>query len=310
MRVMAHSAARIVAMDPFKCRIWNRHDRGANAIDADSCRAEIESVRRHGQLIPVLGRPLAGDAAYEVELAYGARRLFVARHLRIALQVELRGFTDREGLIALDIENRQRCDISPYERGLGFKRWLAAGHFDSQEQMARALNISPAQVSRLVQLARLPAVIVNAFRSPTEICESWGPKLIGALDDPARRAATIRAARMLAGNSPRLRAREVLPRLLAASERGRKLKTELRDRVVGASDGSALFRVRYLSDAVALVFREDHISEQTLVRIEDALASVMRRARLRGRTRTAVPAGPALFTRYQPLLFTAVQRDV
>jgi ParB family chromosome partitioning protein len=308
MRVTATSATRIVAVDPFKCRVWNLHDRGANAFDADSCREEIESIRRHGQLIPVLGRPLTDDASHDVELAYGARRLFIARHLEISLRVELREFTDREGLIALDIENRQRCDISPYERGLGFKRWLAAGHFESQEQMAEALSISPAQVSRLLQLARLPAVVVNAFRSPTEICESWGVKLITALDDPTRRDATIRAARTLGSNSPRLQSREVLPRLLTASERGRKLNKGLRDRVVGAGDGSAVFRVKYLSDAVALVFSTDRISEHTLVRIEDALAGVMRRA-LGRKARAAVPAGAPPFARYQPSSFT-VQSDV
>ncbi len=302
MRVTVHPAARIVAMDPFRCRIWNRHDRLANAIDVDSCQEEIESFRRHGQMIPVLGRPVTGDASYDVELAYGARRLFVARHLRTPLQVELRAFTDREGLVALDIENRQRCDVSPYERGLGLKRALVAGHFQSQEQMAQALNISPAQLSRLLQLARLPAVVVNAFRSPAEICESWAPRLSGALEDHARRAETIRTARTLAGHSPRLRAHEVLPRLLAASEPGPSLSKDRRDRVVAASDGSALFRVRYLSGAVALVFREDRIPERTLVRIEDALAQVMRRARSQAQHERN--------RRRQPLFFTAVHRDV
>jgi ParB-like chromosome segregation protein Spo0J len=67
--------------------------------------------------VPALGRPLHGDLEFDVEIIYGARRLFVARHLNMPLQVELREMSDREALVAMDIENRLRTDISPYERG-------------------------------------------------------------------------------------------------------------------------------------------------------------------------------------------------
>ncbi len=265
----------IIHADPFKCRVWHLHQRLAGEIDEQTCKAEIESFAAHGQRVPVMGRRLQNDPDYEIELAYGARRLFAARHLNLPLLVEVREFTDREGLIAMDIENRQRQDISPYERGLSYRRWLQSGHFKSPKEISETLKVSAPQVSRLLQLARLPAVVVNAFRGPIEIRESWGLKLIELLDDPQRCAATIRSARSLGNKSPRLQGSDVMRKLLAFSVRGRKPKREPHDKVVLGSDGSAVFRIRYLNNAIALIFEAEKISERSLSRIEKVLGAIL-----------------------------------
>src|SRR5690349_7685716 len=103
----------IISVNPFDCRMWDMHDRLDALVTEGSCKSEIESFAKHGQLIPVLGRPLPPDGTHKYELIYGARRLLVARHLNIPLLLEVRPMSDREGLIAMDIENRQRADISP-----------------------------------------------------------------------------------------------------------------------------------------------------------------------------------------------------
>jgi ParB family chromosome partitioning protein len=267
----------IVPVDPFKCRIWSLHDRFATEIDDQSCKAEIESISAHGQIVAALGRRLVNDPDHDVEIVCGARRLFAARRLNKPLLVELRDFTDREGLVAMDIENRQRRDISPYERGLGYTRWLRSGHFESQDDLSRTLTISASQVSRLLQLARLPAVVVNAFRDPAEIRENWGLELVAALDDPQRRAATIRTARSLCDHSPRPQSRDVIRKLLSVSARGRKPKVESHDKVVPGRDGAALFRIRYLSKIIALVFAAERVSEEAIERIEMTLTSILQR---------------------------------
>src|SRR5262245_61544618 len=118
----------IVAVNPFECRLWDLHDRLESQLTEKSCTAEIESFGKHGQLVPALGRPLTQDPTYKVELIYGARRLFVARHINSPLLVEIREMTNREAIVAMDIENRQRTDISAYERGLSYARWLRTGH--------------------------------------------------------------------------------------------------------------------------------------------------------------------------------------
>ncbi|HEU4778997.1 MAG TPA: ParB/RepB/Spo0J family partition protein [Steroidobacteraceae bacterium] len=265
----------IVSADPFRCRVWKLHDRFQSEITVETCRAEIESFASCGQIVPVLGRRIENDPQYDIELAYGARRLFAARQLNKPLLVQLREFSDREGLVAMDIENRQRQDISPYERGLSYKRWLQSRQFGSQGEMARLLCVSASQISRLLQLARLPAVVVDAFRDPTEIRENWGLKLVEALDDPTRRADTIRAARVLGNCTPRPQGPDVMRKLLSRSNRGRKPRKEPHDRVVLGQQGSALFRIRFLSDAVALMFSTDLFPAPMFNRIEKVLADLL-----------------------------------
>jgi ParB family transcriptional regulator, chromosome partitioning protein len=266
---------RIVSISPFRCRMWDLHDRFDGAVSEDTCKDEIESFSRHGQLVPTLGRPLNSDHDHDVELICGARRLFVARHLNKALTVELREMSDREALIAMDTENRLRVDISPYERGMSYARWLRSGHFQSQEDIARALKVSPAQVSRLLKLARLPTVVVDAFVSPVEIYEAWGLDLIEALDDPSRRQATIQQARTIRAQNPRPQGKEVYRQLLSSATPGRRPKARSHDEVVKDSHGRPQFRIRQLRNCIALLLPVERVSEKALANIRQSIPGML-----------------------------------
>jgi ParB family transcriptional regulator, chromosome partitioning protein len=265
----------IIMVNPFRCRLWDLHDRFETSVSEESCRAEIESFSRHGQIVPALGRPVRGDPDYDVELICGARRLFVARHIKKDLAVELRDISDREALILMDTENRQRTDISAYERGMSYVRWLRSGHFQSQEDIARALKISGAQVSRLLKLTRLPAVVVNAFASPAEIHESWGLDLIEALDDAERRQPTIDRARSITRQGRRLSGAEVYRQLLASSGKGRRPKASTHDEIVKDDSGRPLFRIRQLRSSIAVMLPVEHVPAQTLDAIRSTLSNLL-----------------------------------
>lgn len=265
----------VIAVSPFRCRMWDLHDRFEGSVSEDTCKAEIESFSRHGQLVPVIGRPLRGDHEHDIELICGARRLFVARHLNQELTVELREMNDREALIAMDTENRLRVDISPYERGMSYARWLRSGHFQSQDDIARALKVSPAQVSRLLKLARLPTVVVDAFPSPLEIYEAWGLELIEALDDPSRRQATIAQARTIRAQSPRPAGKEVYRQLLSSSACGRRPKARSHDEVVKDEKGQPQFRIRQLRNCIALLLPIERVSTKTLTSIRQSLPGML-----------------------------------
>jgi ParB family chromosome partitioning protein len=263
-------------MNPFRCRMWKLHDRLDAHINEATCRAEIASFEGHGQLVAVLGRTLQGDGDHDVELITGARRLFVARHLNQPLMVELRTLTDKEALIAMDSESRLRKDISPYERALSYARWLRSGFFKSQDDIARALKVSPSQVSRILKLAQLPAVVVQAFANPTEIREEWGRCLLTILEDRAGRQALLDTARAVIAKPDRLPAHEVYRQLLHGAAQGRKLKIQRHDVVVRGADGSALFRIRHLRDTVALLLPLENVGERALRDISEAVAAVLR----------------------------------
>jgi ParB family chromosome partitioning protein len=275
---VSESVRNIVAVNPFRARMWSLHDRCDQHVNEETCKAEIESFEKHGQLVPALGRVLRDDPDHDIELIYGARRLFVARYLNKPLLVDVREVSDREAIIAMDAENRLRTDISPYERAVSCARWLRNGHFASQEDVARALKIAPSQVSRMLRFAKLPSVILNAFASPLEICEAWGLEIMDALEDPRRRQLTIHAARTVGNSSPRPPAKRVYRELIAASADTRRAKPAASVEIVRDRQGAPLFRIRRLSTSISLVIANTKLSASTLAEIRNALAGVLQPA--------------------------------
>lgn len=265
----------LVSIAPFRCRMWQLHDRLEESITNETCRAELASFAQHGQLIPVLGRPLTDDMDFDVELICGARRLFVARQMNVPLLVEVRTMSDREAFIAMDLENRQRRDVSAYERGLGYARWLRQGYFGSQEEIARFLSVSTSHVSRLLRMARLPSAVVGAFGNAADICEGWAVNLSEALEDPSRRRRLLETARALGTTPGAYSAKEVYRKLLAACVEGRKPKMCAQDKVIHDENGRPLFRVRYQQTSISLVLPVEKVSTQRLAEIQIAVASIL-----------------------------------
>lgn len=265
----------VLAVNPFRCRMWHMHDRLEEHISEGNCSAEIQSFEDHGQLVPVLGRRINDGSDHDIELIYGARRLFVARHINKPLLVEVRDLSDREAIIAMDLENRQRKDISPYERALSYARWLRAGYFESQEDMARILKISQSQVSRYLKMARLPSVIVNAFGSAVDICEGWGLDLIEVLENPQTRRPILRKAREIAETTPRPAARDVYRQLLGSAAPGRKPRRLAHDKVVKDQWGNPLFRVREQRNAILLILPIEKVSARCLDAIQEVVEKLL-----------------------------------
>jgi ParB family transcriptional regulator, chromosome partitioning protein len=264
-------AIRIVEVNPFRCRVWTMHDRIEEHITEESCANEIKSFAAHGQLIPAVGRPIRDKSGHDVEIICGARRLFVARHLNVPLRVDLQEMSDRQAIVAMDLENRHRKDVSAYERGLSYSHWLRGQFFSSQDDLARALNVSASQVSRLLKLTQLPSVVLSAFPSPMAIRECWGLNLYRAWQDPQLRSCLALRARALV-TSPCIDAEKVYMRLMAPSGKRAAPRHASHDEVVRSSEGAPLFRIRRHRGFVALLVPVERISEAVLKRIRLAIA--------------------------------------
>jgi ParB family chromosome partitioning protein len=266
---------RTVKINPFRCRVWSEHGRLEEYLSEESCREEITSFQQHGQVVPLIGRRLIDDPTHEVEIICGARRLFVAQHLNVDVTVALRELTDRQAICVQEVENQHRKDVSPYERGRSMVRWIAAGYFESQEEIARMLNISASQVCRLIKVAKLPSVVVNAFASPLDICEAWGLELFAAWQDPERRAKLSSSARALAARNPRASKNEVFERLVSQKPAKAGHTTADHDEVVLDANGTPLFRIRYQRKSVALMFSTARIPERSMRIIKKALVALL-----------------------------------
>jgi ParB/RepB/Spo0J family partition protein len=242
-----------VHVDPFRCRVWELHDRLEDYLTEWTCREEIESFAKHGQVVAAVGRRVKQDAQHDVEIICGARRLFAARHLNKPLLVELRELSDMEALIAMDVENRQRRDLSPYERGLSYAKWLRRGFFQSQEELARTLQVSASQVSRLLKIARLPAVLLSAFEQPTQLQESWGLELSEAWEDASRRGLLAKRARALAGTPTRPSPEAIFKHLMAPAGVIRARGSGARDTIVRVGPRQVPVRIRRLRKYVCIL---------------------------------------------------------
>lgn len=272
----------ILFVDPNRCRLWEMNGRMEDYVDDESCEQEILSISAHGQLIPAIGRQLIDDPIHDVEIICGARRLYIAKRLSTTLRVELRNLTDKEAIVLIDAENRHRRDWSAYERGRSFLRWMAAGFFDTQDQLARSLTISSSQVSRMLKIAKLPCVVVDAFPAPAEITETWGLELARLCDDPAARPQIIAKARSLVAKSFRLEAHDTFEALKMQSQPKPLNSVGRRPRIetILSDTGAPLFRIKHLDKKVTVQIRRKDLSPAALFQIKESISLILQPATL------------------------------
>jgi ParB family transcriptional regulator, chromosome partitioning protein len=142
-----------VEHSPVSDRLWTTED--------DAFHALVDSVRQHGQQVPILVRPNAKKAGY-FEVAYGHRRLAAAARLGLKVRAVVRAMSDEELVIAQGKENTERRDLSFIERAL-FGSNLERAGFDRATIIA-ALSLDKTEVTRLLGVARsIPEKIIRAI---------------------------------------------------------------------------------------------------------------------------------------------------
>jgi ParB family chromosome partitioning protein len=223
--------------------MWEMHDRASELLTAEACRDVIRSVKEHGQALPALGRWVRNVPGIDVELIYGARRLFAAQHLEVKLAVEIVDIDDEKALQRMYIENAHRADLSPYERGLAFKRWLREGCFASQNDLAESVGVSVATVSRLLSFSALPVAVIGAFPDPRDIREEWAVQLARNCRDAQTRSQVASIARRMASARGKRSPNSIFRQLMRAGNGERKKLAH--DQVVrDERGGEVVLRVR------------------------------------------------------------------
>lgn len=215
-------------VDPATCVMWERHNRAYELLTEANCRELIDSIRAQGQQeFPAIVRRRSGEGA-DYEVICGARRHFAISWLRannypqFRYLVEVRDLTDEEAFRLADIENRDRADLSDYERARDYARALDLYYGGKQKAMAARLEVSEAWLSRYLYLARLPEVVVRAWPQITDLKELHArilrPLLSDAGDRVLAEAGAIAAEqdRARAGQGAFIPVPRVLSRLKAA----------------------------------------------------------------------------------------------
>jgi ParB family chromosome partitioning protein len=215
-------------VDPEDCVMWEGHNRAYGLLTAENCRDLIDSIRAQGrQEFPAIVRRREGQGeGPRYEVICGARRHFAISWLRantypqFRYLIELRDLTDEEAFRLADLENRDREDLSDYERARDYARALRLYYGGKQKAMAARLEVSEAWLSRYLNLAKLPEAVVAAFPSLRELRELHARRLRPALEAPEARARLMAEAGRLAAERKAgqgVPAGQVLARLLAAA---------------------------------------------------------------------------------------------
>jgi ParB family transcriptional regulator, chromosome partitioning protein len=136
-------------------------------ISEEHHRALVESIRAHGQQLPVLVRPHP-EKEGRYQIAYGRRRLLAASELGRKIRAIIKPLSDEELVIAQGQENSARKDLTFIEKALFAARLEQAGY--SRETIMAALTVDKTALSRLISSAvRIPHDLIETIGSAPSI---------------------------------------------------------------------------------------------------------------------------------------------
>lgn len=122
-----------------------------------------ESIRQHGQQVPIMVRPAPNQPGL-FQIIYGRRRLRALRVLGIPAKALVRSLSDAEAVLAQGQENTERLDPSFIEKAL-FAAELADTGYE-QPVILDALAIDKPMLSRMAKVARaIPEQVIKCIGS-------------------------------------------------------------------------------------------------------------------------------------------------
>lgn len=217
----AHKGA-LMKLDPTKIartRFPNRDENGQDEAKVLELRKSIRSAHGNVEPIKVRVRPGTGEGEGNPlvhECVYGHRRMDACASLGLpVLAVVVDDMDDKALLIERIAENRGRSEYTALEQGRICLAALNAGHFRTQAALADDLGLDESQVSKALELARLPVEVLSAFSFTSELTYRDAKPLSDAVK--ANRQEVIEKAKAVAAMDPRPTTKEVIKVLTEAS---------------------------------------------------------------------------------------------
>lgn len=229
MQDLEAKGLKVVEVPTTEITFTQHADRVDEAFKDEAFLNLVESIREHGQEVPVKLRRSASGTGYEV--VYGHRRVRACQRLGIPVRALLAGEMDDATLvIRMYLENQEREALSPYEQALTFRRWKDSGLFELQE-IAHHIGRSRQWVYLVSTLLDIPRVILECLGDPRRIPLMAGSELATACRTPELLDHMVQAAELLKESD--LDVPEKIRRLLASkprpSQRSGVAKKILRD---------------------------------------------------------------------------------
>jgi ParB/RepB/Spo0J family partition protein len=187
---LENSGRVLLSLDPKIIRrspLANRHQLSLQVGDEDFKELK-SSFQRDGQILPVIVRAVNDDPEHPYELVSGHRRHEVALQLdaetaggfRLSAALDSAAHDPAQLALHMYLENAARKDLSAFEMGTMFARWLADGIYDSQVAIARVTGKDKSTIGNYIAIAELPPEVIAAFRDPRTIAVYWNKGLTSA----------------------------------------------------------------------------------------------------------------------------------
>ena len=268
---LQHGKIRLV--DPARCRMWAGHNRLYDLLTPEDARPLIDSIKAMGrQETPAIVRPVTDERDVDYEVIAGARRHFAVSHLRraehrddIRFLVDVRDdLSDEEAFRISDVENREREDISDYERACDYARALARYYDGNKKLMAERLGVDRTWLSRFVRMAEVPRVVLDAYGDPRRLGIRHASELYPLLGGVGAKRLLTEAGRLAREQDDRrasgrdlLAAAGVLSRLRKAAEGA----SERAVQVVEGEDGKPLLRLERRARSLVVTIPEGRLGD-------------------------------------------------
>jgi ParB family transcriptional regulator, chromosome partitioning protein len=225
----------------------NRHADAFKSTEFERLKEDIKAAGGNVQAIAV--RPSA-DHPGQYEVIFGHRRHRACLELGIPVLATIisEPLTELELFAAMDRENRERADLSPYEQGLMYRKALDAGLYPSNRRLAEALGVSHTWVANVLTVADLPQAVIECFRTPIEIQHRHARQILEALEQD--RKGVLRRAEKQRQSEQKLSAGETVKALCRVADRQEagQQAIDLEGKSVGAwkLDGKGRLRIQLL----------------------------------------------------------------
>jgi ParB family chromosome partitioning protein len=178
-----------VELDPGLIDDSPYRDRADWGFEGESFERLVRTIGQDGQLVPIAVRQKPDDPD-RFEIIWGHRRVRACRRLGIKVRAVVREVDTRSLALLMDLENTQREDLSTIERARKYRKLIDDSVFATQNELAAHFQMSEGHASKLLLVAGLPDVIVEALGDPGRVSYRQWLRLANGL----KSADTLKAA--------------------------------------------------------------------------------------------------------------------
>ena len=219
------------------CSPWKYANRMQRYVNDTTCAELINNIKHSGQKIPAIARRINN----KFEIICGIRRLYACNKLQIPILLAIIDVDDKEALLIMDAENRERLDISPYERAIDYKKWVECGIYKNYKEIQELTGIKKSWFSQLMSLSELHPKIVKLFDDPMNLKQKWGYNLRLLSKDKDNEALMLETAKAI--SNKQYKPRTVYLKLLQSCGTNEVKSPE---ETVDNHLGKRLFKIKYL----------------------------------------------------------------